>query len=93
MGKIYNMFGKRKAIIKEKEDENITYKEIMKIIVEHATEEGCHRIFSCGGIDMCPSDIFGLEKIDKKKEQDRCNYESIECTKCWANAVKKVKKE
>lgn len=93
MSNVYNMFGKRKAIIKEKEDENITYKEIMKIIVEHATEEGCHRIFSCGGIDMCPSDIFGLEKIDKKKEQDRCNYESIECTKCWANAVKQVNKE
>lgn len=93
MGKIYNMFGKRKAIIKEKEDENITYKEIMKIIVEHATEEGCHRIFSCGGIDMCPSDIFGPEKINKEKELYTCNYEDIGCTRCWTNAIKKVKKE
>ena len=31
--------------------------------------------------------------IDKKKEEDTCNYESIGCTKCWTNALKKVKRE
>ena len=82
-------------ILKEiiKGDEDITYKEIMKIIIENATEEGCHQIFSYGGIDMCPSDIFKSEIIDKKKEEDICNYESIGCTKCWINAVKKIRKE
>ena len=93
MSNVYDMSGKKKVIISKKEDKDNTYKQIMKIIIENATEEGCHQIFCCGGIDMCPSDIFGLEKIDKKKEQDRCNYESIECTKCWANAVKQVNKE
>lgn len=89
MSNVYDMSGNKKVIIKE-EPKNITYKEIMKIIVEHATEEECHQIFSYGGIDMCPSDIFGTEKIDKQKEQDRCNYESIGCTKCWIDAIKRV---
>lgn len=84
---------KKKVVMEEKEDEDITYKEIMKIIIENATEEGCHQIFSYGGIDMCPSDIFKSEIIDKKKEEDICNYESIGCTKCWTNAVKKIRKE
>ena len=48
---------------------DITYKEIMKIIIEHATEEGCHQIFCDGGVNMCPSDIFGPEKIDKQKKE------------------------
>ena len=26
-------------------------------------------------------------------EEDTCNYESIGCTKCWTNALKKVKRE
>ena len=89
MSNVYDMSGNKKVIMKE-EPNNITYKEIMKIVIEHATEEGCHQIFSYGGIDMCPSDIFGTEKIDKQKEQDRCNYESIGCTKCWTDAIKKV---
>lgn len=42
---------------------------------------------------MCPSDVFGTEKIDKKQEEDICNYESIGCTKCWTNAVEKIRKE
>lgn len=76
----------------EKEDKDITYKQIMKIIIENATEEGCHQIFCYGGIDMCPLNIFG-EIIDKQKEENICNYESIGCTKCWTNAVKRLKKE
>lgn len=93
MSNVYDMNGKKKVVMEEKEDEDITYKEIMKIIIENATEEGCHQIFSYGGIDMCPSDIFKSEIIDKKKEEDICNYESIGCTKCWTNAVKKIRKE
>lgn len=93
MSNIYDMSGKKKVIFTEEPKTNITYKEIMKIIIEHATEEGCHQIFSYGGINMCPSDIFKSEIIDKKKEEDICNYESIGCTKCWTNAVKKIRKE
>lgn len=85
MSNVYDMNGKKKVVMEEKEDEDITYKEIMKIIIENATEEGCHQIFSYGGIDMCPSDIFKSEIIDKKKEEDICNYESIGCTKCLNN--------
>ncbi len=93
MSNVYDMSGKKKVIFTEETETNITYKEIMQIVVEYATEEGCHQIFCDGGINMCPSDIFGPEKIDKKKEEDTCNYESIGCTKCWTNALKKVKRE
>lgn len=88
MSNVYDMSGNKKVIIKE-EPKNITYKEIMKIIVEHATEEGCHQIFSYGGIDMCPSEVFG-DMVDRKQEEDDCNYKSIGCTKCWTQAVKKL---
>lgn len=90
MSNVYDMSGKKKVIITDESEANITYKEIMKIVIEHATEEGCHNMFCYGGIDMCPSDIFGPVKIDKKKEQDRCNYESIGCTKCWTEAIKNI---
>ena len=93
MSNIYDMSGKKKVVFTEEPKTDITYKEIMKIIIENATEEGCHQIFSYGGIDMCPSDIFGSEKIDKQKEEDTCNYESIGCTKCWTNAVEKIRKD
>ena len=93
MSNVYDMSGKKKVILTEKSETNITYKEIMQIVVEHATEEGCHNMCCYGGIDMCPSDIFGPVKIDKKKEQDRCNYESIGCTKCWTEAIKNIKCE
>lgn len=93
MSNIYYMSGKKKVIFTEEPEVNITYKEIMKIIIENATEAGCHQIFTDGGIDMCPSDIFGSEKIDKQKEKDTCNYESIGCTKCWTNAVANLRKE
>ena len=93
MSNVYNMSGKKKVIFTEEPRTNITYKEIMKIVIEHATEAGCHQIFCDGGVDMCPSDVFGSDKIDKKKEEDICNYESIGCTKCWTNAVKKIRKE
>lgn len=92
MSNVYDMSGKKKVVMNEEADEDITYKEIMKIIIENATEEGCHQIFSYGGIDMCLSDIFGSEKIDKQKEEDTCNYESIGCTKCWTNAVNQIKR-
>lgn len=91
MSNVYDMYGKKKVIMSEKKDEDITYKEIMKVIIETATEEGCHSIFCYGEINMCPSDIFG-EIIDKQKEEDICNYENIGCTKCWTNAVKQVKR-
>lgn len=91
MSNVYDMSGKKKVIITDEPETDITYKEIMKIIIEHATEEGCHQIFCYGGINMCPSDIFGYDIIDKHKEQDRCNYESIGCTKCWTEAIKNIK--
>ena len=92
MSNIYDMEGKKKVIFTEEPDVNITYKEIMQIVVEHATEERCHQIFCYGGINMCPSDVFGSEKIDKRKEEDTCNYEGIGCTKCWSNAIVKLRK-
>ena len=92
MSNVYNMSGKKKVIFTEEPRTNITYKEIMKMVIEHATEAGCHQIFCDGGVDMCPSDVFGSDKIDKKKEEDICNYESIGCTKCWTNAVKQIKR-
>lgn len=92
MSNVYNMSGKKKVIFTEEPRTNITYKEIMKIVIEHATEAGCHQIFCDGGVDMCPSDVFVSDKIDKKKEEDICNYESIGCTKCWTNAVKQIKR-
>lgn len=92
MSNVYDMSGKKKVVMNEEADKDITYKEIMKIIIENATEEGCNQIFSYGGIDMCSSDIFGSEKIDKQKEEDTCNYESIGCTKCWTNAVNQIKR-
>lgn len=87
------MYRKAQKKIQDLKAENEELKKDYYIVVEYATEEGCHQIFCDGGINMCPSDIFGPEKIDKKKEEDTCNYESIGCTKCWTNAIKKVKKE
>lgn len=91
MSNIYDMSGKKKVIFTEDPKMDITYKEIMKIIIEHATEAGCHKIFCDGGVNMCPSDVFGPEKIDKQKE-DMCNYESIGCAKCWTKAVQQMEK-
>ena len=91
MSNIYDMEGKKKVIFTEELDVNITYKEIMQIVVKHATEEACHQIFCYGGINMCPSDVFGSEKIDERKEEDTCNYEGIGCTKCLSNAIKDIK--
>ena len=93
MSNIYDMSGKKKVVFTEEPEINITYKEIMKIVINHATEEGCHQIFCNGGINMCPSDVFGPKKIDKKLEEDKCNYESIGCSKCWTNAINKIKGE
>ena len=93
MSNIYDMDGKKKVIITEEPLTNITYKEIMKIVVENATEEGCHKIFCNGGINMCPSDVFGINKIDKREEEKNCENKSIGCTKCWTDVVEKIKKE
>lgn len=89
MANIYDMSGKKIVAFSEEPEIFLTYKEIMKIIVEHATEEGCHKIFCHGGMDMCPSEVFG-DMIDRKQEEDECNYKSIGCTKCWTQAVKKL---
>ena len=39
MSNIYDMSGKKKVIFTENLETNITYKEIMKIVIENATEE------------------------------------------------------
>lgn len=44
MSNVYDMNGKKKVVMEEKEDEDITYKEIMKIIIENATEEAFKNI-------------------------------------------------
>lgn len=44
MSNVYDMSGKKKVVMNEEADEDITYKEIMKIIIENATEEGCHHV-------------------------------------------------
>lgn len=36
MSNVYNMSGKKKVIFTEEPRTNITYKEIMKIVIEHA---------------------------------------------------------
>ena len=48
MSNIYDMNGKKKVIFTEEPKTNITYKEIMKIIIGHATEEGCIKYFAMG---------------------------------------------
>ena len=90
MSNVYDMSGKKKVIFTDKIDTNLTYKEIMTTIIQHATEEGCHRIFCDGGVNMCPSDVFGSKKIDKQKEENACEYEAIGCARCWTDAIKKV---
>lgn len=62
MPNIYEMSGKKRVIIQEKTDPNITYKEIMRTIIENTTEEKCHDIYCYGSVNLCPSDIFGIEK-------------------------------
>lgn len=93
MSNIYDMSGKKKVFFDNKPEINITYKEIMQIVIKNATEDGCHKIFCDGGVNMCPSDVFGTEKIDKKQEEYTCNYENIGCTKCWTNAIKIIKEK
>lgn len=90
MPAIYNIYGGKKVLFTEEPNLNITYKEIMKTIINHATEEGCHQIFCEGGITLCPSKIFG-EKIDSEQEEINCSIKSIGCTNCWALAIRKVK--
>lgn len=90
MSNIYDMSGKKKVIFIEEPKINITYKEIMSTIIKYATEEACHQIFCDGGITLCPSKVLG-NIIDKEKEENDCNYESIGCTKCWGNAINLLK--
>lgn len=91
MSNIYDMSGKKKVIFTEDIENNITYKEIMKIVIENATEEICHQIFCYGGVNMCPSDVFGIQKINRTKEEENCEYYNIGCSKCWSNAIKDIK--
>ena len=90
MSNIYDMSGKKKVILEE--IPSASYKEIMTLIIKYATEEGCKNIFTYGGIDMCPSEVLG-NIIDKQKQDDDCNYNSIGCTKCWSNAINLLEKE
>lgn len=93
MSNIYDLSGKKKVLFTEEiKISNLSYKEIMTFIIKNATEEACHQIFCDGGINLCPSEVFG-EIIDKQKEEDFCNYESIGCTKCWTNTIKMLNKE
>lgn len=39
---------------------------------------------------MCPSDIFKSEIIDKKKEEDICNYETIKYIPYASNEENKI---
>lgn len=93
MSNIYDLDGKKKVIFTKQPKINITYKQIMEIIVKHATEDGCYQMFCDGGVNMCPSDVFGLEKINKQEEEDICNYENIRCIECWTNAIEKLRKD
>lgn len=91
MSKVFGMDGKQiKTKNFEEPLENITYKEVMKIVVDYATEETCHKIFTYGGVTMCPSEVFG-EIIDKEEEEEYCEYKSIGCSKCWSKAIKIMK--
>lgn len=91
MSKIFNLNGEEIKIKKFEEPlQNITYKEIMKIVVDYATEETCKKIFSEGVVTMCPSEVFE-EIIDKEEEEEYCEYKSIGCSKCWSKAVKIMK--
>lgn len=93
MSNIYDMSGKKKVLFTEEPKiQNLSYKKIMTFIIKNATEEACHQMFCDGGVTLCPSEVLG-EKIDKQKEEDLCNYESIGCTKCWTNAINLLNKE
>lgn len=92
MSNVYDMSGNKKVIKTEEINLDISYKEIMQIIIKYATEQGCKEIFTYGGVTMCPSEVFG-DRIDKKQEDDDCNYKSIGCTKCWAKAIRKIEEE
>ena len=89
MSNIYDMSGKKKVIMTDKEEADITYKEIMKIIVAYATEEGCHKIFCEGGINMCPSDVFGPIKIDKQKEKTKAK-KGMDGQQCFVDGVQAI---
>ena len=89
MSNVYDMSGKKKVIKTEEPGLDISYKEIMQIIIKNATEAGCKEIFTSGGVDLCPSEVFG-NKIDKKKQDDDCNYNNVTCSKCWSKAIKEL---
>ena len=89
MSNVYDMLGHKKVLFDE-EVKDITYKEIMTIIVQRATEEGCKEIFSEGRVTLCPSKVFEPEQINVNKEEKDCE-EGIGCTKCWTKAVKKLR--
>ncbi len=87
MSNVYDMSGKKKVIFTEELKTKLTYKDIMKIIVEKASEETCHTLFNYGGVNLCPSDVFGKEKINEEIEEEKCNNEYNSCTECWSKAL------
>lgn len=91
MSKVYDMQG-NKIINLCEELKSITYKEMMTIIIQNATEEGCKEIFTNGGVTMCPSKVFENKTINEEAEERSCE-DGIGCTKCWTNAVEKIRKE
>jgi hypothetical protein len=91
LSNIYDLSGKKKVIFTKEPDVQLTYKEIMTMIIQYSTEEGCHQIFCEGGVTLCPSEVLG-DIINKEKEEEDCNYKSIGCTKCWSNAIKLLKR-
>ena len=88
MSNVYDMLGHKKVLFDE-EVKDITYKEIMTIIIQNATEEGCKKIFTDGGVTLCPSKVLELEQVDVHEEEKNCE-EGIGCTKCWTKAVNKL---
>lgn len=95
MNNVYGLDGKLIKVNKNFEQpiEEATYKEIMKIVVKYATEDTCKKIFTIGGVTMCPSEVFGKEIIDKEKEEYYCEIKEIGCSKCWGKVIKKVKEK
>jgi len=64
MSNVYDMLGHKKVLFDE-EVKDITYKEIMTIIVQRATEEGCKEIFSEEGIGCTKCWTKAVKKIKR----------------------------
>ena len=89
MSNVYGLDGKRKVIFTENIELGLTYKDIMKIVIANATEDGCEKIFTNGGINMCPFDVFEYTMEDELY----CEDNGISCTECWTRELKKLVKK